>query len=151
MINNILRRPPWRSSVLCIAVGLALSACAVGPDFHAPEAPKVADAGHPYTPAPLPAMPATLPVDVPTYTLAPPVFAANIDSSVRSSPRHIVRSKGPKRSASNRNAQPLSQSTLGRSSNASFPDRSANSRPKVDSARRAVHSRSTCAEASTFR
>src|ERR1700757_657344 len=59
MINNILRRPPWRSSALCIAVGLALSACAVGPDFHAPEAPKVADAGHPYTPAPLPAMPAS--------------------------------------------------------------------------------------------
>jgi NodT family efflux transporter outer membrane factor (OMF) lipoprotein len=61
MINNILRRPPWRSSALCIAVGLALSACAVGPEFHAPEAPKVADASHPYTPAPLPAMAASGP------------------------------------------------------------------------------------------
>jgi NodT family efflux transporter outer membrane factor (OMF) lipoprotein len=59
MINNILRRPPWRSSALCLAVGLALSACAVGPDFRAPEAPKVADASHPYTPAPLPAMAAS--------------------------------------------------------------------------------------------
>ena len=59
MINNILRRPPWRSSATCIAVGLALSACAVGPDFHAPEAPKVADASHPYTPAALPAMAAS--------------------------------------------------------------------------------------------
>ncbi|MCK9684148.1 efflux transporter outer membrane subunit [Scleromatobacter humisilvae] len=61
MINDILRRPPWRSSALSIAVGLALSACAVGPDFHAPEAPKVADASHPYTPAPLPAMAASNP------------------------------------------------------------------------------------------
>jgi NodT family efflux transporter outer membrane factor (OMF) lipoprotein len=59
MNNNILRRPPWRTSALCIAVGLALSACAVGPDFHAPEAPQVADASHPYTPAPLPAMAAS--------------------------------------------------------------------------------------------
>ena len=61
MINNILRRPPWRTTALSIAVGLALSACAVGPDFHAPEAPKVADASHPYTPAPLPAMAASAP------------------------------------------------------------------------------------------
>ena len=61
MINNILRRPPWRTTALSIAVGLALSACAVGPDFHAPEAPKVADASHPYTPAPLPAMAASNP------------------------------------------------------------------------------------------
>jgi NodT family efflux transporter outer membrane factor (OMF) lipoprotein len=59
MINEILRRPPWRTSALGVAVGLALSACAVGPDFHAPEAPKVADASHPYTPAPLPAMAAS--------------------------------------------------------------------------------------------
>jgi len=61
MINNILRRPPWRTTALSIAVGLALSACAVGPDFHAPEAPQVADASHPYTPAPLPAMAASNP------------------------------------------------------------------------------------------
>ena len=69
MINNILRRPPWRSSALSIAVGLALSACAVGPNFHAPEAPKVADASHPYTPAPLPAMAAsaTSPAYVPQH------------------------------------------------------------------------------------
>ena len=59
MINEILRRPPWRTSAVSVAVGLALSACAVGPDFHAPEAPKVADASHAYTPAPLPAMPAS--------------------------------------------------------------------------------------------
>ena len=59
MINEILRRPPWRTSAMSIAVGLALSACAVGPDFHAPDAPKVADASHPYTPAPLPAMAAS--------------------------------------------------------------------------------------------
>ena len=59
MINEILRRPPWRTSALGVAVGLALSACAVGPDFHAPEAPKVTDASHPYTPAPLPAMAAS--------------------------------------------------------------------------------------------
>ena len=59
MIQEILRRPPWRTSALCIAVGLALSACAVGPDFHAPDAPAVADASHPYTPAALPAMPAS--------------------------------------------------------------------------------------------
>ena len=69
MINNILRRPPWRSSALSIAVGVALSACAVGPNFHAPEAPKVADASHPYTPAPLPAMAAsaTSPAYVPQH------------------------------------------------------------------------------------
>lgn len=59
MINEILRRPPWRSTALSISIGLALSACAVGPDFHAPEAPKVADASHPYTPAALPAMAAS--------------------------------------------------------------------------------------------
>jgi len=59
MIYEILRRPPWRITALSVAVGLALSACAVGPDFHAPPAPPVADASHPYTPAPLPAMPAS--------------------------------------------------------------------------------------------
>src|SRR3954463_13833633 len=61
MIQEILRRPPWRITALCLAVGLALSACAVGPDFHAPDAPRVADASHPYTPAALPAMPASGP------------------------------------------------------------------------------------------
>jgi len=61
MINNILRRPPWRTTAISVAVGLALSACAVGPDFHAPDAPKVADASHAYTPAPLPAMAASNP------------------------------------------------------------------------------------------
>jgi NodT family efflux transporter outer membrane factor (OMF) lipoprotein len=59
MINEILRRPPWRITALSVAVGLALSACAVGPDFHAPDAPRVADASHAYTPAPLPAMAAS--------------------------------------------------------------------------------------------
>lgn len=61
MINNILRRPPWRTTATSVAVGLALSACAVGPDFHAPAAPQVADASHAYTPAPLPAMAASDP------------------------------------------------------------------------------------------
>jgi NodT family efflux transporter outer membrane factor (OMF) lipoprotein len=72
MNNNILRRPPWRTSALCVAVGLALSACAVGPDFHAPEAPRVADASHPYTPAPLPAMAASAasPAYVPQHFVA---------------------------------------------------------------------------------
>ena len=59
MIHHILRRPPWRTTAMSIAVGLSLSACAVGPDFHAPEAPHVADASHAYTPAPLPAMAAS--------------------------------------------------------------------------------------------
>jgi NodT family efflux transporter outer membrane factor (OMF) lipoprotein len=59
MIYEILRRPPWRTTAMSVAVGLALSACAVGPDFHAPDAPKVADASHAYTPAALPAMPAS--------------------------------------------------------------------------------------------
>ena len=59
MIQQILRRPPWRTTAMSVAVGLALSACAVGPDFHAPDAPKVADASHAYTPAPLPVMAAS--------------------------------------------------------------------------------------------
>ena len=69
MINNILRRPPWRTTAISVAVGLALSACAVGPDFRTPDAPRVADAGHPYTPAPLPAMAASSasPVYVPQH------------------------------------------------------------------------------------
>ncbi|MEP6504340.1 MAG: efflux transporter outer membrane subunit, partial [Betaproteobacteria bacterium] len=61
MSYEILRRPPWRTTALSIGIGMALSACAVGPDFRAPEAPKVADASHAYTPAPLPAMPASAP------------------------------------------------------------------------------------------
>ena len=77
MINNILRRPPWRSSALCIAVGMALSACAVGPDFRAPEAPKVADASHPYTPAALPAMAAS----GPSGAYVPQRFVAGQDIS----------------------------------------------------------------------
>jgi NodT family efflux transporter outer membrane factor (OMF) lipoprotein len=59
MIHHFVRRPPWRTTASSVAVGLALSACAVGPDFHAPDAPQVADASHAYTPAPLPAMPAS--------------------------------------------------------------------------------------------
>jgi NodT family efflux transporter outer membrane factor (OMF) lipoprotein len=61
MSNKILRRPPWRATALSIGIGMALTACAVGPDFHTPDAPKVADAGHPYTPAPLPAQTASAP------------------------------------------------------------------------------------------
>jgi NodT family efflux transporter outer membrane factor (OMF) lipoprotein len=59
MIHEILRSPPWRTTALSVGIGLALSACAVGPDFHAPAPPQVADASHPYTPAPLPAMAAS--------------------------------------------------------------------------------------------
>ena len=61
MSYKILRRPPWRATALSIGIGMALTACAVGPDFHAPDAPKVADASHPYTPAPLPAQTASAP------------------------------------------------------------------------------------------
>jgi NodT family efflux transporter outer membrane factor (OMF) lipoprotein len=61
MNDKILRRPPWRLTALGLAVGMALTACAVGPDFHTPEAPKVADASRPYTPAPLPAETASAP------------------------------------------------------------------------------------------
>jgi NodT family efflux transporter outer membrane factor (OMF) lipoprotein len=59
MINEIVRRPPWRTTALSIGIGMALTGCVVGPDFHVPEAPKVADASHPYTPAALPAMAAS--------------------------------------------------------------------------------------------
>ena len=67
MSQESLRRPPWRSIALGTSMALALSACAVGPDFHAPEAPQVSDARHPYTPAPLPAATASGPAtgDVP--------------------------------------------------------------------------------------
>jgi NodT family efflux transporter outer membrane factor (OMF) lipoprotein len=55
MNYKILRRPPWRTTALAIGIGMAMTACAVGPDFHPPEAPKIADARHPYTPASMPA------------------------------------------------------------------------------------------------
>jgi NodT family efflux transporter outer membrane factor (OMF) lipoprotein len=55
-------RPPWRPAALATSVALALTACVVGPDFHAPPAPKVADEAHPYTEAPLPAQTASAPV-----------------------------------------------------------------------------------------
>ena len=61
MSYKILRRPPWRATALSIGVGMALTACAVGPDFHAPDTPTVADASHPYTPAPMPALTASAP------------------------------------------------------------------------------------------
>jgi NodT family efflux transporter outer membrane factor (OMF) lipoprotein len=61
MSNKILRRPPWRTTASSIGIGMALTACAVGPDFHTPEAPKVADASRPYTPAALPAETASAP------------------------------------------------------------------------------------------
>ncbi len=61
MNDKILRRPPWRNTALAIAVGMALTACAVGPDFHAPEAPRVADASRPYTPVAAAAQTASAP------------------------------------------------------------------------------------------
>jgi len=59
MNTKIPRRPPWRNSALSVGVGMALTACAVGPDFHTPAVPQVADASHAYTPAPLPAQTAS--------------------------------------------------------------------------------------------
>ena len=46
-------RPRWRCAGLGATIGLLLAGCAVGPDFEPPSAP-AADAGHPYTAAPLP-------------------------------------------------------------------------------------------------
>ncbi|MET0382966.1 MAG: TolC family protein, partial [Burkholderiaceae bacterium] len=61
MSFKIPRRPPWRSTALGIGIGMALTACAVGPDFHAPQPPRAVDAGHPYTPGALPAQTASAP------------------------------------------------------------------------------------------
>ena len=62
MSDKHLTRPPrWRPAALAIAAGAALAACAVGPNFRSPEAPQVADASHPYTPAALPAQTASAP------------------------------------------------------------------------------------------
>jgi NodT family efflux transporter outer membrane factor (OMF) lipoprotein len=48
-------------ATLLASIGLALTACAVGPDFKPPEPPQVADADHPYTPTPLPSQTAGAP------------------------------------------------------------------------------------------
>lgn len=61
MSHSHPRRPRWRGAALAVAAGLALTACAVGPDFHEPEAPQVADARHPYTSSSLPAQTASAP------------------------------------------------------------------------------------------
>src|SRR4051812_43862381 len=62
MSHKSLRRAArWGRSGLAAAIGAALAGCAVGPDFQAPAAPQVADASHPYTPAPLPARTASAP------------------------------------------------------------------------------------------
>jgi NodT family efflux transporter outer membrane factor (OMF) lipoprotein len=61
MSYRSLRRPPWRLGALAAAVGMALTACAVGPDFHTPEAPVVAHADRPYTPVAMPAQTASAP------------------------------------------------------------------------------------------
>jgi len=42
MKNRTVRRPRGRPAVLAASVALALGGCVVGPDFHPPEAPKVA-------------------------------------------------------------------------------------------------------------
>jgi NodT family efflux transporter outer membrane factor (OMF) lipoprotein len=54
-------RPRWRTALLATSVGLALAGCVVGPDFHAPPTPQVADETHPYTDAPVPAQTASAP------------------------------------------------------------------------------------------
>ncbi len=51
---------PWRTH-LVLAIALALAGCAVGPDFEKPAPPQVADASHPYTPTPIPALTASAP------------------------------------------------------------------------------------------
>jgi NodT family efflux transporter outer membrane factor (OMF) lipoprotein len=61
MKKRIPRGSVWRPATLATGVALAVSACAVGPDFHAPEAPKITDATHPYTDSPLPAQTASAP------------------------------------------------------------------------------------------
>ncbi|MEO8835723.1 MAG: TolC family protein, partial [Caldimonas sp.] len=48
-------------AVLLAAIAAGLAGCAVGPDFRQPSAPVVADAGRPYTEAPLPAETASAP------------------------------------------------------------------------------------------
>src|SRR5215471_3134676 len=56
------RGSAWRPAALATGVALTLSACVVGPDFHAPEAPKIADPSRPFTDTPLPAQTASAPV-----------------------------------------------------------------------------------------
>src|SRR4051794_14345630 len=62
MTKRTSRRPRWRTALPATSVALALTGCVVGPDFHAPAAPRVADETHPYTDAPLPAQTASAPV-----------------------------------------------------------------------------------------
>lgn len=50
-----------RQASLAASIALALTACAVGPDFKPPEPPRVAAEDHPYTPVPLPAQTASAP------------------------------------------------------------------------------------------
>ena len=61
MTHKIFRRPPCHPAPLAFAALLALAGCAVGPDFQPPAPPTIADASHPYTPAPLPARTASAP------------------------------------------------------------------------------------------
>ncbi|WP_116810202.1 efflux transporter outer membrane subunit [Steroidobacter cummioxidans] len=50
-----------RRAIVVASAGLALTACAVGPDFKPPEAPQVTDADRAYTPAPMPSQTASAP------------------------------------------------------------------------------------------
>ena len=62
-MNERTSRPPrWRIAALGVSIGAALAACTVGPDFHAPAPPTIADASHPYTDSALPARTASAPV-----------------------------------------------------------------------------------------
>jgi len=61
MTHKIFRRPPWRPAPLALVAALAVAGCAVGPDFQSPAPPPVAEAGHPYTPAAMPAQTASAP------------------------------------------------------------------------------------------
>ena len=49
------------AGTLAAAIALTLAGCAVGPDFKAPDAPKVENEQSPYTPTPLPAQTASAP------------------------------------------------------------------------------------------
>lgn len=61
MKKSQARRPHWRPAALGLAVALAVSSCAVGPNFHEPDPPAIADASRPYGESALPASTASAP------------------------------------------------------------------------------------------
>jgi NodT family efflux transporter outer membrane factor (OMF) lipoprotein len=61
MKKSQARRPDGWPTALGLAVALAVSSCAMGPNFREPEPPAIADASHPYSEVPLPAATASAP------------------------------------------------------------------------------------------